>query len=66
LRTAITTGESTSITIDLATDADPLGVDVLRALLADAFGVNTAITIRTVPITVLDSDPDVPLTPALS
>jgi hypothetical protein len=66
LRTAITTGESTSITIDLATDADPLGVDVLRALLADAFGVNTAVTIRTVPITVLDSDPEVPSTPALS
>ena len=66
LRTAITAGESTSITIDLATDASPLGVDVLRELLRDAFGSDTAITVRTVPITVLDGEPDTVPAPSLS
>jgi len=66
LQTAITVGESPTITIDLATDADPLGVDVLRELLHDAFGTDSAITIRTVPITVLEGDLELFPAPALS
>ena len=66
LQTAITVGESPTITIDVATDADPLGVDVLRELLHDAFGTDSAITIRTVPITVLEGDLELLPAPALS
>ncbi|NCW49076.1 MAG: TIGR00341 family protein [Actinobacteria bacterium] len=66
LQTAVSSPEATAISIDLACDSPPLGTGVLRQILQTAFGDETSITIRTVPISVLVDDPTPADVPALS
>ena len=66
LQTTITSLDRPVISIDLACDTPPLGIDPLRQVLQAAFGDGASITIRTVPISVLVDDPEQPEAPPLS